>query len=341
MSEMTSDYRTPLPADAVDRDLLREQLHHVSWGAIFFGLIIALGFQILLGLLGVAIGFNAFDPHDPSGADAWGIGTSLYVVAVQLISLFLGGYIASQMSPARTGQSAMLHGASIWALATILMVWLGTTTAGMVVSGVSSAVASIGNVAGQAIQAAIPEDFSMSLPDIEFHDLPDPVQETLRQNGITPDNLQQEVYAAYRQVVTEREQQQVVQELQQAATRILQNPMNTPEEIEKVIDDIFGQGGILTQQNLEDLERTLQNRLNLSDQEVREITNQIQQTVEEVRRTAQQAIETAQREAIDAADRASSQIASIALWTFLASLVGLIAAVLGGKVGEIHHVRRL
>lgn len=339
MSETTSGYRAPLPADAADRDLLREQLHHVSWGAIFLGLVIAIGVQVLLGLLGIAIGFSAFDADDPSGAGAWGIGTSLYAIAVQIISLFLGGYIASRLSPARTGQSAMMHGASIWALATIVMVWLGTTTAGMVVSGVSSAMSSIGSVAGQAVQTVIPEDFSMSLPEIAYEDLPDPVKERLRENGITPDNLQQELNSVFRQVVTEQEQQKIVQELQQAATRIIRNPTTTPDQIKKTIDDIFGKGDILSQQDLEELERTLQNRLNLSDQEVKEITNQVQQRLEEARRTAQQAVETAQREAIEAADWASDQIGSVALWAFIASLVGLIAAVLGGKVGEINHVR--
>lgn len=335
MSETTSGYRTPLPADAADRHLNREHLHHVSWGAIFLALAIAIGVQVLLGLLGIAIGFRAFNPADPSGAGAWGIATSLYVIAVQIISLLLGGYIAAQLSPARTDQSAMLHGASIWALATIVMIWLGTTTAGMVVGGVSSAVSNIGNLAGQAVEAAVPDDFSMSLPDIEFQDLPEPVQETLRENGITPDDLQQEVYAAYRQVVTEQEQQQVVEELQQAATRILRDPTNAPEQIEKTLDDIFGQGGILTQQDLDTLERTLKNRLNLSDQEVQEITNQIQQRFDETRQAAQEAFETAQREAIEGADWASSKIASIALWTFIASLLGLIAAVIGGKVGVV------
>lgn len=341
MSEATSVHRAPLMADTADRTLLREQLHHVSWGAIILGLVIAIGFQIMLGLLGVAIGFSAFNPDDPSGAGAWGMGTSLYVIAVQIISLFLGGYIASRLSPARTGQSAMLHGASIWALATIALFWLGTTAAGMMVSGVSSAVSSIGSVAGQAVQAAMPEEFSMSMPEFDYQDLPEPVRQTLRENGITPDNFQQELTSAYRQVVTEQEQQQVVEELQQAARRILRNPTNTPEQIETTIDDIFGRGGILTQQDLEQLERTLQTRLNLSDQEVQEITNQIQQRVDETRQAAQEAIATAQREAIEAADWVSNTIASIALWTFIASLVGLIAAMLGGKVGEINHVRRV
>ncbi len=135
MSEITSSYRAPWPADSAERALVREQLYHVSWGAIFLGLVIAVGIQILLGLLGISIGLNAFEPADPNSASAWGLGTSLYVIATQIVSLLLGGFMVARLSPARTDQSAVMHGASIWALSTIIMVWLGTTTAGMVING--------------------------------------------------------------------------------------------------------------------------------------------------------------------------------------------------------------
>ncbi len=95
----------------------------------------------------------------------------------------------------------------------------------------------------------------------------------------------------------------------------------------------------MSQQDVDEFQRTLQNRLNLSDEEAQEITNQIRQIVDDTRRTVQQTIETAQQKAIDAAEKTSSQISSIAFWTFIASLVGLIAAVAGGKFGEVKDVR--
>jgi ElaB/YqjD/DUF883 family membrane-anchored ribosome-binding protein len=320
---------------APERVYPRERLHHVSWGAIFLGLAIAIGLQILLSLLGLAIGLFAFDPADPAGMQAWGIGTSLYVIATQIISLFTGGFVASRLSPARTDQSALIHGASIWALATIIMVWFGSAATGMLISGVSGAASSVWGAGTQVVQAVVPDDVDIGFPELDYRDLPQPMVDALRDRGITPENLQQELQGAYRDVVTPAEQQQVLRQLQQGAAEMLRNPGDAPQVAEEAIDNIFGEGAILSEQDMEQLETTLQNRLNLSDQELQQITSQIEQAVEQTRRAAEEALTTARTQAVDVAEGVSDNLASIAFWTFVASLIGLIAAIAGGKVGEV------
>lgn len=338
MTESTHDHTRPAGTTAPNEHVvLQEKLQHVSWGAIFLGLIIAIASQILLGMLGIGLGFTILDPSDPMGGiGAWSIGTALYFVLIQIIALFIGGYVAARLARARTDQSAMFHGASIWALATIIMVWLGTTTAGLAISGLSGAVSGVASATSQAAKAVIPDDISnVNLPQIDYLALPEPVRETLRRNGVTANNLQQEVRGAYRETVTRQEQQKLAQELKQTVQDILQSPADALEDIDKAIDDVFGKGGVLSQQDLAEMENALQRRLNLSDQEVQQISNQLQQAATQAREGVKQALKTAKEQAIQAAEAVTSKIGAIAFWMFLANLLGLIAAVFGGKKGEI------
>lgn len=317
--------------------VVQENIQHVSWGAILLALVIVIALQILLGMLGLGLGLTILDPADPMGGiGSWTIGSSIYLILVQIVSLFVGGYIAARLTRAPTAQSAMFHGASIWALAAIVMVWLGTTTAGMAISGISGAVSGIASATTQAAKAVVPDDLgSIDLPEVDYLMLPEPVRETLRRNNITANALQQEIRAAYRQVVTRQEQQQLTQELQETVQDVLQNPTDALEEVDEAIDNIFGKGAVLSQEDLAEMENTLQRRLNLSDQEVQEIVNQLQQSAEQARAQMKQALKTAQQEAAQAATAVTDKIGSIALWMFFASVLGLVAAVLGGKKGEV------
>ncbi len=321
-------------ATTVEGVVVRERLRHVSWGAILLGLIVAVAVQILLGLLGLGLGLTIVDPSDPMGGiGAWGIATSVYVVVVQVLSLLVGGYIAARLAPARTDQSAMFHGLSIWALATIIMVWVGSTTVGLAMSGLSGAVSAVGSATVQVVQTILPED--ISLPDVDFQDLPEPVRATLRENGITAANFRRELRGAYRDVVSREQEQRLVQRLQQAIDRILQNPTAAPEAVDRAIDDVFGRDGIFSQDDLNEMENSLQRRLNLSDQEVQQITSQVQQAVEQTREAVKEGVQAAQQQAIEAAEATSDTIASIALWLFFANLLALVAAVFGGRAGEV------
>lgn len=324
-------------ASAGDHAYIRDRLRHVSWGAIFAGLSIALALQILLGLLGIGLGFSILDPTDPvGGVRAWGIGTGIYFVLVQILSLFAGGYVAARLAPARRDQTAIFHGLSIWALATIVMVGLGGIGVGLAVGGLTSAVSAIGSGTVQAVEAVIPDDITM--PDLSYQALPEPIKQTLRENGVTPENFHQEVRSIYREVVSEQAEQRFIQRVQQAVTSIVQNPSQAPEEVDQAIDDVFGQGGILSEEDLTELQNALQSRLNISDQEARQIREQAQQAIEEARIALKEGVQTAKEETAKAAGEASDALASIALWLFFAHLLAMVAAVVGGRVGRVETV---
>lgn len=133
-------------------------LDRVSWGSIFAGSVIALGLLILLGMLGSAIGFRAIDPQEAAAFDGVGIGAGIWWIATSVISLAIGGYVAGHLSGIPEKRSATAHGAAVWGLVTLVMMWLaasalGTTvnTATSALSGATRAVASTASTGADAI----------------------------------------------------------------------------------------------------------------------------------------------------------------------------------------------
>ena len=61
----------------------------LSWGAVFAGLVVATVLQIVLTLLGTAVGLAAWDPGE--SARGLGLGAGIWAIFSILISLFMGG----------------------------------------------------------------------------------------------------------------------------------------------------------------------------------------------------------------------------------------------------------
>src|SRR5215208_5451027 len=83
-SSTPSERTTVRTATTYDRPFAR-----ISWGAVFAGAIIALATQIVLALIGMAIGLATLNPatgDSPSGT-ALGTGAALWLVVSNLFSL--------------------------------------------------------------------------------------------------------------------------------------------------------------------------------------------------------------------------------------------------------------
>jgi hypothetical protein len=129
-SERTA-VRTATAYPAYDRPFAR-----ISWGAVFAGAIIALATQIVLALIGMAIGLATLSPatgDSPSGT-ALGTGAAIWLVISSLISLFIGGYIAARLAGRFNG---WLHGLVTWGTLTLLTLMLLTTAAGQLIGAAS------------------------------------------------------------------------------------------------------------------------------------------------------------------------------------------------------------
>lgn len=131
----------------------------ISWGAIFAGIVVALVAQLLLTMLGLAIGLTIIEP--PSGQTPWqgiGIGAGIWWVVSGLISLFLGGWVAGRLAGMPLRQDAILHSIVVWGLVTFISFYLVITGVGAVIGGalnvVQQGMQSIGGIGSVVPQSA-------------------------------------------------------------------------------------------------------------------------------------------------------------------------------------------
>lgn len=179
-------------------------LGRVSWGGIFSGTVIALGLLVLLGMLGAAIGFRAVDPQQSAAFEGVGIGAGIWWIVTSIIALAVGGYVAGHLSGIPEKRSATAHGASVWGLVTLVMLWLAASTVGTAVNTATSAVAGIGQAAASAANTA--------------------ASSVLSPGGVSEDQAANRVQQAVGEVRTQVEQvdeQQLRQEAAQTAETAL------------------------------------------------------------------------------------------------------------------------
>lgn len=108
----------------------------ISWGSVVAGAIIALATQIVLTLIGLAIGLATLDPatgDNPTGT-ALGAGAGIWLLISSLLSLFVGGYIAARLAGRLNG---WLHGLTTWGTLTLATLMLLTSAAGRLVGAAS------------------------------------------------------------------------------------------------------------------------------------------------------------------------------------------------------------
>ncbi len=123
----------------------------VRWGAVFAGFVIALVTQMLLTVLGLAVGLTAVDPREGAPGSALGWGAAVWGVVSLLASLFVGGYVAGRLAGVfRAGDGAM-NGVLVWALSLLGTVWLVSAGVGSLLSGAFSVVAGVTQAAGTAV----------------------------------------------------------------------------------------------------------------------------------------------------------------------------------------------
>ena len=139
-------------------DLRTIAINQISWGAVFAGVVLTLAAQLILNLLGIGIGAATLDPGEAGaespGASALGIGAGVWFVVSGILASFLGGYAAGRLGGKPKGSTAGWHGLTAWALSTLLIFYLLTSTLGGIVGGGFSALSSTLGGAASAVSGA-------------------------------------------------------------------------------------------------------------------------------------------------------------------------------------------
>jgi hypothetical protein len=129
----------------------------VSWGAILTGVVVALAIQTLLAMLGVGIGLSSIEPTqvgDNPSASGLGIGAAIWWALSGILASLAGGWVAARLAGVPSRQIGLLHGLAVWAVATLVVLYLLSSTATAILGGafnvVGSTLSGVGGAAGNA-----------------------------------------------------------------------------------------------------------------------------------------------------------------------------------------------
>lgn len=271
----------------------------ISWGAIIAGIVVVLVVQMLLMLLGLAIGAATVDPATADTPQAATLGTSgaVWWLVATAIAVFAGAWVAARLAAVPSRLDGSLHGLVTWAAATLLGIYLLSTTIGGLLGGAFGALGSAAQAVGQGGQ---------SLASAAMQVLPDDVRGQA-------ERLFDRAPAAADQA------QQQVQEAQQAA-----GGGNLMESVQRVVRGV--QDGASPQDR--------DAAVNVIAQQAGIPREQAEQRLTEFQGTYRQYAEQAEEQARQAAQAAAAAVAQVSFWSVIALMIGAVLAGLGGSLGS-------
>lgn len=337
-------------------DIQRDSVvvRRISWGSVIAGVVTAIALSLLFTTLGTSLGLSMLQPKADdvvNGADKAVLAWSVISV---VISLACGGFIAGRLA----GTDGTVHGFLSWATSLIVASVLGFmavggalnmagSAVGSVASATGSAVSGIGSVAAKA--AGGTADMAKNLSDrlgfdtrLTAENADDNITEALRKSGVPelqPDYLQSQLQAAGNDVASAVKDLAVSPDSSDAIfdklgqklkaridtvsqsinrddvkTALAQNTSMTPEEADKAVDNFIKTRDTTVSQAKQRLDE-LQGRLNEAKVQYAEL----------------------KKEAIEKADQAASAGARLALWSFIALLIGAVVSAFAGLWGVNTH----
>ncbi len=220
----TAPHVSPVtPAEDVRTVLINK----VSWGAVLAGVAVALVTHLILNMLGVGIGAATLDPGtgDNPSASTFSIGAAIWFAVAGILAALAGGVAAGRLSGQPKENTAGWHGLASWAVTTLIVFLLLSTTLGSILGGAYRGLANVaGTLTDKTAQLAAPAIAQAGDP---FASIDQAIR--ARTGGEDPAMLRDAAIAAVRAAVTGDPQQ--ANEARERATQALARAQNiSPDE---------------------------------------------------------------------------------------------------------------
>jgi hypothetical protein len=139
--------------------VLRAEGMRVSWGGVFGGVLVALGFLLLMAALGVAVGISAAQPGE-TDAGTLGAGAGIWAGLSLLLALLIGGWVSTRIGAIFDGTTGFFEGMLVWVVSVLLMFYFASSRIGMLAGGAFKLVGGAAQAIGSVVQS------SQSTPDM-------------------------------------------------------------------------------------------------------------------------------------------------------------------------------
>lgn len=285
----------------------------LSWGAIFAGLVTAIVLQVVLSVLGLAIGLSAWEPTEGLG----GIGTGVWVwtLVSALASLFAGGVVTGRLAGILTSGDGALHGLLMWGLSLLVGLWLVGSGAGFVLGTAFDVVGSTVASAAGATVSGVADIGASAASGTSSGDVQSEIESILRATGVPalqPERLEQAADAAVDTALEARNNREAAREI--------------GSMISERADQVDRQAIV----------NVLAARTQLSRSEADQAAGRIEQLAMTVRSQASSAVDTLGQQVTEVADDATD-FASTAAWWFL---LWLLISAAGAGAGAMMQAKR-
>jgi hypothetical protein len=141
---------------------LRADGMRVSWGGVFGGVLVAIGFLLLMTALGVAVGISAAQPGETE-AQTLGTGAGIWAGVSLLLALFIGGWVATRIGAIFDGTTGFFEGALVWVVSVLLILYFASTGISMLAGGAFRLVGGAAQALGSVVQSQSAPDVSGSV----------------------------------------------------------------------------------------------------------------------------------------------------------------------------------
>jgi len=322
-------------------------LDRISWSAVLAGAVVALAIHAGLSTLGIGIGAAAIDPQNRKHP-ADGVSTTLLVwmLLSGLIALFAGGWVSGRLAGTVPFDST-IHGIIMWSFATLLLLVLATTSAGMIFGGMfrllGAGVSAAGNAAsaaGGAAASVAPQVAQLAkdaagqvLPQIDWKGIQKEAKKMLKldTNGSIGYGNNEEY---------EKQNDQGIQgKLQDSKNSpIISKLWDDSQEVMETVTKAFGavRDGNLANADRDELTSIISERAGVSREEANKTVDNWEKKYREVKQQYDVVLAKAEQKARDAATATKTAISRVALWTFASLLIGLVVSAVGGNLGSTY-----
>ncbi len=310
----------------------------VSWAAIFAGVTVALVTQLLLGVLGLAIGVSTIDPlAGNTPTNGLSIGAGIWFLLTGLLSLFAGGWNAGRLAGIHRLVDSALHGVFTWGIATLLIFYLLTTAIGAIMGGAARTLGQGATLLGQGAASASPA-------------LSDAVKGQLQNSGINWDSIKDDAQSMLRQTGKPELQPDALTDkaknagtdAQNTAKGTAENPQAALGNMTELMNRVFNRTtDVANAADRDALIDVVAARTGKSKADVTRTVDQWEQTYQQAKAKAAELSAQAEQKAREAGDAAARGVSHAATWTFLAMLGGLVAGGFGGFLSVPHEHRSL
>ncbi len=285
----------------------------LCWGSIIAGALAALSVHLLVTLFGIGLGLHIVEPlSDAEPAQKFGLGVGIAWCVSALIALFVGGWIAGRFAPDPGRGLGGLHGFLVWCLATVVLSLVLAGGARMVIGGLANltgtALRGVGAAAQPALEAGM-DAAGDALGNLtrEHGDVVGSFVRELAPGTEGGGGIREEVAAG------------AARSTREVSWAVYRFFALDPEERGPEARD--------------DLAATIAEHTDMDRQEAGRRVEEMVATHERMRRQLEELRDQAALRAREAADTAADHLKHVAVWTFVAFLIGAIAASLGGAAG--------